>query len=222
MTERLTTFENKTDMRITPWKEKEYQGVKYRARMKFGLSKLGGNDEAYYTQREEVQRLNTGVWISEDNWRWLPVEPPKEFFDSFWKLHFSAASRWKLTFVYEGPMHYVANAQYWILASMGLSEYHEGGGRNQALTNFKGTVVFGALDGDKMPEFEPIIPELPSTIDWIHDDADKMRKKRIQDYKAYIEDSVKGWCLTRLPALMKQFEKDIRVHLDAGYGAVDG
>lgn len=96
--------------------------------------------------------------------------------------------KWHLCSQEKGPMHYVANAQYWASIAAGLlapSKY----GPDPAAA-FESTVVFGAVEGDELP-----------WSDWPEHDNDATDRER----RAELDARVKAWCEARFDALMAAF-----------------
>lgn len=109
--------------------------------------------------------------------------------------------RWHLCSLERGPMHYVANAVYFAQAAAGVSQFERKSYDPDPTEAFKRVVVFGAVEGDILPPLNPFPCEDTGDLD-----AQSLKLAT----RAYIEGAVTSWCQMRLPALMSQFESDLR------------
>jgi hypothetical protein len=139
------------DTRKTGWRVYSESGVKYRIRAEYGFDVIG-DQEPYFSLTGEIERRS-------GNHRWC--------FDSGGQIHEEVSKhfpeleplrRWHLVFATEGPMHYVANARYWLDLHYGRSQW-ERRPNGDPLACFKSVVVFGAVEGDKVPGEEVEISE---------------------------------------------------------------
>lgn len=119
---------------------------------------------------------------------------------SWHKWGLAELARWHLCNITSGPMHYVANAIYWAEHMHGLSDYKHDG-RCDPIDAFQQTVVFGAVPGDEMPRLDALPGEDLGDVD-----TAELRKKQ----KQHLREVVSAWCEARRPALMAQFEADLR------------
>lgn len=92
--------------------------------------------------------------------------------------------RWHLCSLDGGPMHYVANAVYWAEKVAGCSPWPAKSYDPEPLATFKSHVVFGAVEGDEMPELAGLNRE-------------------------GVKNVVTEWCHGRFPALMEAFRADL-------------
>jgi len=88
--------------------------------------------------------------------------------------------KWHLVAWPSGPMHYLANAQYWWEKMAGVSKWPPQPGEPDPAEAFASTVVLGALPGDAMPPADPGA--------W---------------------PQVEAWLKDRLPPLMEAFRADM-------------
>ena len=118
-------------------------------------------------------------------------------YDSMWTL-----VRWHLCNLDSGPMHYEANAVFWAERMTGCLAYPPAPyDRTDPVEAFKSTVIFGAVDGDAMPDLNPLS----------YDDCGDCDPVVVKSLKrAHVRKTVTDWCRARYSALMRMFETDLR------------
>jgi hypothetical protein len=83
--------------------------------------------------------------------------------------------RWHLTDNTGTPMHYAANGVYWLVANHAIAAKETPA---KALDYFKSTVVFGAVEGDEVPELRKVdawlAARLPKLQKAFHDDMGRV------------------------------------------------
>ena len=161
-------------MKTTNWKTYRDGNTRYRIRAEYGLRKLGDQDP-YFSMTGETQRQagparGGGRWV-QDSFGTMPELIQKHF------PTLRPLQKWHLTSITTGPTHYLANGLYW----WDRAQWSEPG----ALSNFKKTIVLGALPNDRFPT------------------------------KNATDAEVRAWLKQRLPDLMEAFYEDMRkYHVD--------
>lgn len=117
--------------------------------------------------------------------------------------------RWHLCDDDGVPMHHEANAAFWAQTAAGCSEWERRPYDPDPVETFKSTVVFGAVDGDTMPNL--------TVPDSVVDEADprmlSVRERGTIGWRKIVSrglvTDVYAWCRARLPALKAAFARDI-------------
>lgn len=129
--------------------------------------------------------------------------------------------RWHLFDVTEGPMHYVAYGVYWykiylrregkLPKSVNFWERDDRPKDAKALDCFKSTIIFGALEDDKIPEL-PELPRAPDASD-AHVYEPRVAEQRQIAWRKrcaeVVDETLTPWLQGRLPRLMALFEADM-------------
>lgn len=135
-------------MKTTPWVEYREDGRTYRIRAEYGWHRIG-TQEPYWSVTGTIQRRNGHGW-AEDAGGMLHEEIAQHF-------PFLAPSlKWHLSGQRSGPMHYVANARYWLEQINGIFRFERKTYDPDPVAAFKSTVVFGAVAGDAIPALEDL------------------------------------------------------------------
>ena len=139
-------------MRQTPWIEYREHGHTYRIRAEYGWHQIG-TQEPYWSATGTIERLTGRGW-RDDAGGMIHEEIA---------AHFPALAptlKWHGSFVRSGPMHYVANARYWLEQHYGVSRWSRRSYDPDPLEAFKRVVVFGAVASDQA------IPTLDALDAW--------------------------------------------------------
>ena len=160
-------------MKTTAWKEYSEQGHQYRIRARYGWCVIG-KQEPYWSVTAEIEAEHGGNW-REDSGGCLHAEVTKHF--SF----LAPTIKWHLSGKNSGPMHYEANARYWLEMVNGVSRW-SAPPNVDPLEAFKHTVVFGALPSDgSVPTLAALTTwcteRLPRLIAAMHNDIDPIVKE---------------------------------------------
>jgi hypothetical protein len=187
--------------RTTEWRLFNNGGERIRA--KYGFDKHG-DQEPYFAVGGEIEGFNGAVW--ENHSCGCLHDQIAEHFPEL-----AGVIRWHLCTESTGPMHYVANAVHrWSLhcqqtGKIPLAEKEwQRPGKNDPdqIEAFKSHVVFGAVEGDKLPELpkkgEPTVAAKVSP--W---DPDVLEEAPEPQW------DIRAWCEARLPALLEAMRSDI-------------
>jgi hypothetical protein len=130
--------------------------------------------------------------------------------------------KWHLCSKVSGPMHYVANAQYWARMVHGVGEYASRYNRApDPVDAFKSTVVFGAVEGDELPwegwcqmqhdgdcaecdTLRAAVAELAEELGTCTGLSDAARLIR----RVALDKRVEQWCHARFVPLQRAFAAD--------------
>lgn len=170
---------NESNMITTPWRVFSENGEKFRIRATYGWQKIGGQ-EPYWSVTAEILRKVRGRWL-EDSGGCIHDVITKHF------PELAPSIRWHLSDLMTGPMHYVANAVYWMQHSCGECSHNEA---KKYLGYFKSTVVFGAIEEDELP-----------FIDFSGCISHEQKQGRVPS-------AVIPWCMARLPALLAKMKEE--------------
>jgi len=129
--------------------------------------------------------------------------------------------RWQGFHVDRGPWYYVDNSLYWykiylrregkLPPSPHFWERDERPEDAKALDYFKSTIIFGALDDDKIPEI-PELPRAPDASDAHVYEPRVAEQRQIAWSKRcaeVVDETLTPWLQGRLPRLMALFEADM-------------
>lgn len=154
-------------MITTPWKTYKEGKRTYRIQARYGLHKIG-TQEPYFSVTGSIDRaIPGGRWYEESGGQ-LHKEIAKHF------PQLRPLLKWHLVSIEKGPMHYLANADFWWKEYQSLQGKP---GERIALENFKDTIIFGGVAGDRLP------PEDATPAE------------------------IRGWLTHRLPVLMRNFHR---------------
>jgi len=132
-------------------------GNRIKVFVKYGFTQLG-NQEPYFSITAEAGSNKTG-WSSG-----MQHEKIENAFEEFPEL-----TRWHLTNISNGPMHYNANAKHhW---------------KKDKLDAFKSTIVFGALPDDDMEDIEFMMDQSPDAF--LNDRLPKLMEQFRKDMKKF-------------------------------------
>lgn len=126
-------------MITTPWKTYREGGTKYRIQATYGMDYAFArryNQEPYFSLTGEIQRQARNNRWMEDSGGQLHDELIKHF------PQLREIADWHLVSP-AGPMHYIANAKYWLDV---WDNYQEGS--EKPFDAFASTIVWGALPGE--------------------------------------------------------------------------
>jgi hypothetical protein len=128
----------------TPWKEYREDGRRQRIQAQYGWNQgwnQTGEEEPYWSVTGTIERF-TGYGWREDSGGMLHGEIAQHF--PFLK----PGLKWHLSSQQSGPIHYVANARYWLEQVNGIFKFERHSYDPDPLAAFKSTVVFGAVESD--------------------------------------------------------------------------
>lgn len=154
-------------MITTPWKEYREHGHRYRIRVEYGWHVIGTQDP-YWSITGTIERMSGTGW-RDDAAGCLHDDIAEHF------PHLAPTIRWHLSFQSSGPLHYVANARYWLEQHYGVSRWERRSYDPNPLEAFKRTVVFGAVESDlEVPTLENLdawcADRLPALLDAMRHD----------------------------------------------------
>lgn len=175
---------NESTMITTPWRMFTEGGHKYRIRATYGWRKIG-NQDAYWSVTGDIERQAKNNRWCEDSCGCLHGEVAKHF------PKLAPSIKWHLCNLTSGPMHYVANAVYWLEKDAGISQYPDKDDPGKAYKNFESHAVIGAFPGDSHP------------ITRFARDLENVGAER-----ARLHSVVESWCLARLPALLAAMKQE--------------
>lgn len=147
-------------MKTTDWRM--IDNGERRMRVTFGLQKLKGNQYAYFSITGETERKERGRW-AEDSCGCLHDEVRKNF------PELAEFIDWHLVDETGTPMHFAANAIYWLQVANHAKAAPELPAK--ALENFKSTVLWGVLPEDATAE----VPALRKVDGWLADRLPKLQ-----------------------------------------------
>ena len=155
-------------MKTTEWKEFTEDGHRYRIRAEYGWHQTG-QQEPYWSVTAEQERHERGKWREDSG---------GTMHDAI-RGHFpflAPTLKWHLSFQKSGPLHYEANARYWLEKHYGVSKWAAQPYDPDPLGAFKSTVVFGALPEDQgVPSLEQLTAwcaaRLPRLLEAMHQDT---------------------------------------------------
>lgn len=147
-------------MFTTAWREIE--GGARRIRATFGLQKLQGNQYAYFSITGETERRERGRW-AEDAGGCIHDEIREHL------PELAEFIVWHLVDETGTPMHYEANAIYWLQVANHAQNAPETPAK--ALEHFKSTVLWGVLPEDETQE----VPALRKADKWLADRLPKLQ-----------------------------------------------
>lgn len=157
-------------MRKTGWHE--FNGGTERIRAEYGWHTIG-NQEPYWSVTVEVQEKPRFRWVeSSGGTQHDLVRQHIPWLAPTLKYHLCSEK--------SGPLHYVSNALYWLAHGIGL--YKRKSYDPDPTAAFKSTIVFGAVEGDRLPEL-----------------AGQLNLAR----------EVELWLLARLPGLIENMHREI-------------
>jgi hypothetical protein len=189
---------------LTEWRE--FDNGTQRIRVEYGLTKLGDQSPHFAITAEIGRRqARRGRWCAAA-FGCLHDEVREHFPD------LAPLIRWHLCAVDDGPLHYVANAQYWAEITLGLTAPSQPRLLDFAEPNFMSTVVFGAVEGDEVP-----------WANWCHGQhgSDCGACERTREEVGMVRDNLG---VTRLAAMRSVFRLTLAAHIrawcDARYGAL--
>lgn len=129
--------------------------------------------------------------------------------------------RWHLFDVANGPMHYVANGVFWykiylrrqgkLPKSANFWDRDDRPEDAEALKHFKSTIIFGALDDDKIPDL-PELPRAPDVSDAYVYEPKVAEQRQIawrRRCAEIVDETLTPWLNGRLPRLLALFEADM-------------
>lgn len=197
----------------TEWRE--IDNGRRRIRAEYGVVRLGDQEPYLSVTGTTHRRVNRRRSWAEDSGGQLHEEIAEHF------PELEPLLKWHLCFRESGPLHYVANAQYWARIATGLDAPSKYGPDPTAA--FKSTVVFGEVDGDELPwsnwcqcqhtsdceecdTLRQAIAELRGQLEEKHperDDALTVASASVR--RAALDAHVKAWCEARFAALMTAF-----------------
>lgn len=153
----------------TAWKEYTDDGRRYRIRATYDWHTIG-TQEPYWSVTAEIERWG-GRW-REDSGGCLHEDVVKHF------PRLGPSIKWHLSFTKSGPMHYEANARFWLEKHYGVSKWDARDYDPVPLDAFKRQVVFGAVEGDVMPTLDGLAAwcaaRQPHLIAAMHADIDPL------------------------------------------------
>lgn len=174
---------NESTMITTPWRTYTEHGSKYRIRATYGWHKIG-SQEPYWSVTGETEVVRHGAW-KEESCGCIHDSIAKHF------QELVPAIKWHLCNLTSGPMHYVANAVYWLEKDAGISQYPDSDDPGKAYKNFENHVVIGSFPGDRHP---------------ITRFAKKLENVGAERFR--LRDVVEPWCAMRLPALLAAMKQE--------------
>lgn len=149
-------------MKTTAWRVIE--GGERRIRATFGIHKIQGNRYAHVSITGETERRERGRW-HEDSGGCLHDEIRKHF------PELAPFVVWHLCDETGEPMHYAANARYWLQGANHAVNMRELPAK--CLEHFKTTVLWGVLPEDETQE----VPSLRQVDKWLADRLPKIQAK---------------------------------------------
>lgn len=161
----------------TDWRRFKEGGRDYRIKARYGMDydfARRNDQDPHFSVTGSIDELRGGRW-REDSGGMLHEDIARHF------PQLEPYLKWHLVAWPEGPMHYLANAQYWWEKMAGVSKWPPQPGEPDPAEAFASTVVWGAL-----PDGEGVPPTGPD--DW---------------------PRVEAWLRDRLPALMELFRADM-------------
>lgn len=164
-------------MIVTPWRRYKEGRRNYRINATYGIDEEFArrhNQTPYFSITGIIDELRGGRWMDYMGGQ-IREDIAKHF--PWLKPYF----KWHLFHVGQGPMHYIANAQYWWEKMAGVSRWKPEPGEPDPSEAFAHTVILGAL------------PDDPPTVS--------------TDPGAWPE--IEAWLNERLPRLIQAFERDM-------------
>lgn len=136
-------------MKTTPWKEYTEDGTRYRIQAQYGWQQIG-EQEPYWSVTGTIER-RTGLGWREDSGGMLHAEVAKHF------PFLAPTLKWHLSSQQSGPMHYVANARYWLEQVNGIFHWERHSYDPDPLEAFMNQVVFGEVETDsRLPSLDDL------------------------------------------------------------------
>lgn len=152
--------------------------------VKYGFHYLQGNSRPYFS-------VTLDIWEKKRNGQWYESgggSAHDEVARVFPEL--APLIKWHLVGDDGTPMHYVANALYWLEMEFGISKWNNDSGA-KPLEAFKRIVCFGALAEDIDESLSVLLSPLG------------------KDAKFNLAVRVNKWCASRLPALAAKMKEDM-------------
>lgn len=194
-------------MHTTPWVEYHERGERLRIRARYGfdLAFAQRHTQApHFSVTGETERSERGYW-RENSGGCIHDAIAKRF------LALAPLTRWHLVAWPGVPMHYAENGAYWLSYVLGCNAWpRDAYMHDEPIDNFKGTVVWGAVEGDT-PEIlaeltEPIPVTPPDGIIW---EQYAQSKEGQKEQRLKLELRVRTWALRRMQVLADAFRRDL-------------
>lgn len=172
----------KTSMKTTEWREYDEGGRRHRARVMYGI------DGAFAVRHNQAPHFSMicEVEVQIGSQEWLYTRGGRD--DVIISRHFpdlAPLQRWQLCALGEGPLHYLANALFWLDRAAERIPRGTSSIDKQAIDLFRETIIYGELPVDGAWD----LSRDPKTLD---------------------REAVRAWLEARLPALLERFEADMR------------
>lgn len=131
-------------MKTTPWKL--FDGGRQRIRAKYGIDYNFGrrNSQApHFSVTCDIEEKHGTRWVDSGGGAAHDLIS-KQF------PELAPYVKWHLVAVGEGPMHYIANAQYWFEKMNGTSKWKPSPGDPDPKSAFLHTIIFGGIPGETL------------------------------------------------------------------------
>lgn len=131
-------------MITTPWKFFSENGARYRISATYGIDYAFGRRHSQHPHFSVTGRIDKeshlGTWHDDGGGSFH--EEVAEHFPELRKC-----IKWHLVSLSE-PLHYLANAKYWLEKATGNSDWPDQPGEQNPLDALKKSIIFGVVDGD--------------------------------------------------------------------------
>lgn len=165
-------------MRMTDWVEYKEGSARYRIQAHYGIDRgfaARYNQDAHFSITCDIEEMRGGKW--RESGGGAAHEITTRHFPKLAPL-----IKWHLCGVETGPMHYLANALYWLDIAAGRVPPSQYG--PEPMEAFRSTIVYGALPVDAAFDLE----RAPASLD---------------------REVIRLWLESRLPALLSVFKTDM-------------